>query len=204
MQIVARLLLMVGCVCLLGACQWGRAPENPVIAVPSSPPAAATVAVVGTLPPLPTRSPLQHPPSAPDNLLPQDRQVYEGRELPTALRDALQPWLDAERQRLNAMQTQPVITALIPQQVVIAAEWALVLLRQENRYTDRTTPETSTTALLSVRYLQRQVDTAAWQMVTQESVPGAVQAAPGHSKSASATVYQKHRTLLTRKRMYRV
>ncbi|MEZ4618012.1 MAG: hypothetical protein R2867_21225 [Caldilineaceae bacterium] len=138
---------------------------------------AATVAVVGTLPPLPTHSPLQHPPSATGDLLSQDRRVYEGRELPAALRDALQPWLDAERQRLNATQTQPVITALIPQQVVIAEEWALVLLRQENRYTDRATPETSTTALLSVRYLQRQVDTATWQMVTQESVPGAVQAA---------------------------
>ena len=31
-----------------------------------------------------------------------------------------------------------------------------------------------------------------------------VNAEEGHSKSASATVYQKHRTLLTRKRMYRV
>ena len=29
-------------------------------------------------------------------------------------------------------------------------------------------------------------------------------AAEGHSKSVATTVYQKHRTLLTRKRMYRV
>ena len=31
-----------------------------------------------------------------------------------------------------------------------------------------------------------------------------IAARESHSKSASATVYQKHRTLLTRKRMYRV
>ena len=35
-------------------------------------------------------------------------------------------------------------------------------------------------------------------------MPSAVNAAGGHSKSALSTVYQKHRTLRTRKWMYRV
>ncbi len=183
MAIIPRLFLFLGLSLLIIACGAVRsgAPDLSALArFPATTTSESNTPTARSLPSTSLSTTQVTAESTAENLR-TIRQEADFTALPALLQQSLQTFFDTQRAILNTEQIQPITVALVPQRVALVEDWALVLLAQENAYTDGVVREEPTsTRLLRVRYLKREPSAqsaAQWGAVDQAAVPAALQAA---------------------------